>query len=87
MIRGTIFLENIESQEEIYGNANIVLSVSSTKTAHSAKKRSIRQGILFLLCHKNASNTWSTINKVVNLQPIQTITRNCYQQFTYQDNH
>lgn len=37
MIRGTIFLENIESQEEIYGNANIVLSVSSAKTAHSAK--------------------------------------------------
>ena len=28
MIRGTIFLENIESQEEIYDNANIVLSVS-----------------------------------------------------------
>lgn len=37
MIRGTIFLENIESQEEIYGNANIVLSVSSAKIAHSAK--------------------------------------------------
>lgn len=29
MIRGTIFLENIESQEEIYGNVNIVLSVSN----------------------------------------------------------
>lgn len=39
MIRGTIFLENIESQEEIYGNANIVLSVSSAKTAHSAKNK------------------------------------------------
>ena len=34
MIRGTIFLENIESQEEIYGKANIVLSVSSAESTY-----------------------------------------------------
>ncbi len=39
MIRGTIFLENIESQEEIYEKTNIVLSVSSVKTALSAKNK------------------------------------------------
>ena len=46
MIRGTIFLENIESQEEIYDNANIVLSVSSAKTAHSAKNEADRKSVV-----------------------------------------